>query len=396
MTATVLFLDHTARASGGEIALTRLLAAIREDIHPLVVLGEDGPLVGLLTDLGVETVVLPLPGSTRELRKDSLANPLVAVGRITSVVRYAAELRRLIRDRRVDLVHTNSLKAGFYGCLAARLAGVPSVWHLRDRLAPDYLPRAAVALVRLAVALLPTAVLSISGATRATLPHGLLRVLGRRGTALDPIADPIDAQDLRPSAPRGTDTFRVAMVGRFSPWKGQLVAIRAFAEADLGPSARLVLMGAALFGEHDFEREIHEEITRSGLGDRVELAGFVDDVLSALSDVDVLIHASTLPEPFGQVVLEGLAAGVPVVATREGGPGEILTDHVDGLLYDAGDVPALAALLRELHESPALRTYLAANGRRRVADYSPGSIRPAVLRVYRALLGPTGQRSTTS
>lgn len=395
MTATVLFLDHTARASGGEIALTRLLAAIREDIRPLVVLGEDGPLVDLLTGMGVETLVVPLPGNTRELRKDRLANPLVAVGRIAAVLRYAGQLRRLIRDRQVDLVHTNSLKAGFYGCLAARLAGVPSVWHLRDRLAPDYLPGAAVALTRVAVALLPTAVLSISAATRATLPHRLLRALGRRRAALDPIGDPIDADQVRPSVPAGTDAFRVAMVGRFSPWKGQLVAIRAFAAADLGPSARLVLMGSALFGEQAYEREIHEEIARSGVGERVELAGFVDDVLSALDGVDVLVHASTTPEPFGQVVLEGLAAGVPVVATREGGPGEILTDHVDGLLYEAGNEQALAALLRELHDSPALRTRLAENGRTTVANYSPGSIGPAVLRVYRALLRHPAQRSTT-
>jgi glycosyltransferase involved in cell wall biosynthesis len=396
VTATVLFLDHTARASGGEIALTRLLAAIGEDIHPLVVLGEDGPLVGVLTGMGVETLVLPLPGSTRELRKDRLSNPLVAVGRIASVVRYATGLRRLIRDRRIDLVHTNSLKSGFYGCLAARFAGVPSVWHLRDRLAPDYLPRAAVALARLAVAVLPTAVLCISAATRATLPHGLLRVLGRRGTVLDPIADPIDVDGISPAHRGGSGTFRVAMVGRFSPWKGQLEAIRAFAAADLGESARLVLMGSAMFGEEAYEREIHQEIARSSIADRVDVAGFVDDVLSALGEVDVLVHASTIPEPFGQVVLEGLAAGVPVVATRQGGPGEILTDHVDGLLYDAGDVAHLAVLLRELQASPDLRARLAENGRARVADYSPAAIGPAVLRVYRALLHHPAQRSTTA
>jgi glycosyltransferase involved in cell wall biosynthesis len=82
------------------------------------------------------------------------------------------------------------------------------------------------------------------------------------------------------------------------------------------------------------------------------------------------------------VVLEGLAAGVPVVATRQGGPGEILTDRVDGLLYDAGDERQLAALLRELRADPQLRRSLAENGRKRVADFSPGAISAAVLRLY--------------
>jgi glycosyltransferase involved in cell wall biosynthesis len=384
MTPRVLYVDHTAQASGGEIALLRLLSALGGSVRPLVVLGEHGPLEAELAALDIEVLVLPLPGETRDLRKDRLANPLVALGRIRAVVGYALVLRRLIRERRIDLVHTNSLKAGFYGCLAARLAGTPSVWHLRDRVAGDYLPRAAVLVTRLATALLPTVVLCNSAATRDTLPPRLFALLGRRSArAPEPIGDPLDADGVAvASRPDEPEHFRVAMVGRFSPWKGQRVAIRAFAAAGLGPSARLVLMGSAMFGEAEYERAIHDEIAALGLRDTVELSGFVDDVLGALVDVDVLVHASTIPEPFGQVVIEGLAAGVPVVATRAGGPGEILTDRVDGLLYDAGDEAALAALLRELHDDPRLRRSLADNGRKRVADFSPGAISAAVLRLY--------------
>jgi glycosyltransferase involved in cell wall biosynthesis len=197
----------------------------------------------------------------------------------------------------------------------------------------------------------------------------------------------------RPAEP---ETFRVAMVGRFSPWKGQVVALRAFAAADLGPGARLVLMGAPMFGEEHYEREIHREIESLGLAERVELPGFVDDVLAALTDVDVLVHASTIPEPFGQVVLEGLAAGVPVVATREGGPGEILADGVDGLLYPAGDAAALGRLLRDLRADPALRRRLTENGRKRVADFSPTAIGASVMQLYADIGTPEHKGEGTS
>jgi glycosyltransferase involved in cell wall biosynthesis len=392
---TVMFVGHTAKASGGEIALLRLLPALRPDVDPIVVLGEDGPLVERLTELGVEVMVMPLAGDTKDLRKDTLGNPLVALGRLTSVFRYALDLRRVIRDLHVDVVHTNSLKAGFYGTLAARLAGVPSVWHVRDRLAPDYLPAAAVAAARLATALLPTRVISNSRATAATLSPRLAAAFGRRAAlSVAPIGDPIDTALARPAARRDGGPLRIGMVGRFSPWKGQLVAIRAFAQADLGDDARLVLIGAAMFGEQDYERQIHEEIDRLGLRGRVELTGFVEDVFGALAGLDVLVHASTIPEPFGQVVIEGLAAGVPVVATRQGGPGEILTDHVDGLLYDAGDAGQLATALQELQADPGLRTRLVKAGLDRVTDFSPESIGAQVLAVYAGLTRTTREVET--
>ncbi|MBB3676993.1 glycosyltransferase family 4 protein [Modestobacter versicolor] len=393
---TVMFLGHSAAASGGEIALLRLIPALQPAVHPVVVLGEDGALVERLTALGVDVRVMPLPGSTKDLRKDTLRNPLVALGRITSVLRYAVQLRRVIRELDVDLVHTNSLKAGFYGTLAARLAGVPSVWHVRDRIAPDYLPGAAVAATRLATAVLPSRVISNSRATAGTLSPRLAALLGRRAALSPaPIGDPIDTALVQRASPRtGDGPLRIGMVGRFSPWKGQLVAIRAFAQAHLGDDARLVLIGAAMFGEQDYERQVHEEIDRLGLRDRVELTGFVTDVFGVLSGLDVLVHASTIPEPFGQVVLEGLAAGVPVVATREGGPGEILTDHVDGLLHDAGDVDQLAAALRELQADPALRARLTQAGLARVLDFSPQSIGAQVLAVYAELISTTREVQT--
>ncbi len=147
-----------------------------------VVLGEDGPLVTRLQQAGVSVEVLPIDAAARELRKDTVRFGGAARGReegtrgttqmggaALGTAAYVARLALRLRALRPDLVHTNSLKAGVYGSLAARAAGVPVVWHVRDRIAEDYLPRPAVRLVRTLVRHLPDGVLANSEATLDTL-----------------------------------------------------------------------------------------------------------------------------------------------------------------------------------------------------------------------------------
>ena len=306
------------------------------------------------------------------------------VRQLTTVFSYALRLRRLIRARHVDVVHTNTLKAGFYGSLAARLARVPCVWHVRDRLADDYLPTLAVLATRLALTVLPARILCNSRTTAETVMAGPLA--GRRRKLLAaPLYDPLDVDALSPPAPSRPPSadFTVGMVGRLAPWKGQHLVIRALAQ--LPPTTRLVLIGAAMFGEDDYVARLHEEVARLGLADRVEFRGFTEDVFAALEQVDVLVHASVVPEPFGQVVVEGLAAGVPVIAARGGGPSEILTHGKDGLLHDAGDVAGLAGLIRSVQQDAVLRDRLVTNGRRRARDFAPAAVCPPLVELYAEL-----------
>lgn len=384
----VMYVDHTARLSGGELALARLLPALMKEITPVVVLAEAGPLVERLRSLGVRVEILPLSSATGQVRKEALRDPRVALSRVVSVVAYSLRLRRMIVDEGVQIVHTNSLKSGLYGCLAARLSRVPSVWHLRDRLASDYLPRFALLLTRAALTLLPSRVICNSAATLATLPAVLRRRRWGRPVVVhspvDAIAEPVPPADRsEPGAPRA---FSVGLVGRFAPWKGQLEAVQAFAREEMPADARLVLIGAPLFGEERYAEQVRQEARRLGLDDRVDFVGFVDDVMSRLAELDVLLHASLVPEPFGQVIVEGMAAGVSVVATRGGGPSEIIKDGVDGLLYTAGDTAELARTIRRLRQDGELRATLRENGLRRSRDFSTDVIAPEVLAVYDQLI----------
>jgi glycosyltransferase involved in cell wall biosynthesis len=153
----------------------------------------------------------------------------------------------------------------------------------------------------------------------------------------------------------------IGLVGRISPWKGHDVFLRAFAEAFLDADAGLVqarVVGAALFGEEAYADSLRQLCTELGLDDRVEWCGFRDDVTAELAELDVLVHCSTTPEPFGQVVVEGMAAALPVVSTDVGGPAEVIDDGRTGVLVRPGDPHALATVLRRLADDPAERRRL--------------------------------------
>lgn len=376
----VVFVDHVARLSGGEIALLRLLPALAEYVDAHVVLGEEGPLQERLAEIGVSSEVLPLDARLRDLRRTSVRVGSLDLQAVAPLPGYVLRLRRRLRALDAELVHTNSLKSAFYGALAARAARIPVVWHIRDRIADDYLPRSAVRLVRLGALILPTAVVANSQATLDTLP-----AVHRSSVLYNPIVP--DAVEVGVRRHREeSDGFMIGLVGRLAPWKGQHVFLEAFATAFRGADVQARIVGTAMFGEDDYAHGLRELAAQLGIEDQVEFRGFREDIWRELSDLDALVHSSVSPEPFGQVVLEGMAARLPVVATASGGPAELITDEVDGLLVPAGDAPALAKALVRLRNDSALRDRLATAASERSRAFTPERTAKALLEVYDSIL----------
>jgi glycosyltransferase involved in cell wall biosynthesis len=365
----VVYLDHTAALSGGELALLRLLPALADRIEPHVILAQNGPLAERMSQAGISVEVLPLRERARALSRAEAG--LASLGAAAAAA-YAARLAARLRRYRPALVHTNSLKAALYGGLAGRLAGVPVVWHVRDRIAPDYLPESTVRLVHAAARVLPRAVVANSAATAATLPHAVV------------VPSPVRVE---PAERSEEGALRVGIVGRIAPWKGQHVFLEAFARAFPAGAERGVVVGAPMFGadEERYLARLHEQAAELGLDGRVRFLGFREDVAAELAGLDVLVHASTTPEPFGQVVAEGMAAGLAVVAAGAGGPAEMIEDGVSGVLYPPGDVEALAAALRRLTD-PELRRRLGDRARAAVGDFLPERVADRIVDVYRDVL----------
>lgn len=377
----ILFLDHTASLGGGEIALLNLVQALDRRLYaPIVLLFSDGPLLGKLREAGVETHLLPLSPRVAEASKDSLgAGVLLRLKDFGETLAFIVRLARFIRTQRADLVHTNSLKSDVLGGLAARLARVPVIWHVRDSITPDYLPGPIVMLFRRLCRIVPRHVIANSHATLATVFPSWEGASSRRNmpraasVAHDGVPVALLAAEVQAEEEAAVAEFaapRIGLVGRISPWKGQHVFLRAAALVrQRYPQARFQIIGAALFNEQEYERQISALAASLDLNGSVEFTGFRSDVQSLITGLDILVHASTTGEPFGQVIVEGMAAGKPVVATRGGGVPEIVLDGQTGLLVPMGDVPAMADAILLLLDDPAGARRLGRLGRSRVGEH---------------------------
>jgi glycosyltransferase involved in cell wall biosynthesis len=370
----VAFLDHTAKLGGGEIALLNLVASIdRQQFEPIVILFSDGPLRIRFDELGVTALVLPLAGNIVNARKDGLGGKsLLRVSDIWQTLKFATRLAREIKRLRVDVVHTNSLKSDLIGGIAARLARVPLVWHVRDRIAGDYLPVAVASAFRMLAGVLPRRVIVNSAATLQTLCTHHEADTG--GTALRKYIVVHDGTNVIDPAPvpadRPDSSFLIGLIGRISPWKGQDIFLRAAAIVlrDF-PTARFQIVGSAMFGEDEYERQVRELARALLPAEAVEFTGFRQDVLELIGKLDLVVHASTRGEPFGQVILEGMAAGKAVVATNGGGVPEFVIDGQTGILVPMGDAEAMATAIAKYLGDPELRARAGALGRQRVIDH---------------------------
>ncbi|WP_330254628.1 glycosyltransferase family 4 protein [Nocardia sp. NBC_00565] len=354
-----LFLAHTAAPSGAELATLRLLAALRELrlIDVAQIYTEDGPMVERMRARGVETRVLRGAFDSRAMTIGS--GPLRMVAGFIALVRLGWALGATARELGADVLVAESTKALVMGAVAARRAGIPLIWQVHDRIAVDYFGRLPTMVIQLLGRLTAHGYIANSRTTLRTLRIG-------RGPAV--VAYPgveLDDRCERAEQRSPTDTVLVA-VGRLTPWKGQDVLLRAVAAAKV-PPRQVFLVGGTFFDEEPYHAEL-ERLARE-LELPVTFTGHVADPSRYLRDADILVHSSTLPEPFGQVVVEGMHAGCAVIASGPGGPAEIVEPGVNGLLVDGGDQRQLTAALDTLIGDPALRTRLATAARIRAEDF---------------------------
>ncbi|MBC7807508.1 MAG: glycosyltransferase family 4 protein [Akkermansiaceae bacterium] len=382
----ILFVDHTARWSGGEIALHRFITAMdRARYEPLVVLGEEGALAERLLHEGVRVLIEPLADGVRETRKDSLGASGLAqklLGGGTALLSYSKRIATLAKENQCEMIHCNSLKSDIYGAIAGKLARVPVVWHVRDHIAPQYLPSLMVRTLRTLSKRVPKHVICNSRSTLLSL-FGNDEAATARGESTGRytvVPDCVDETFLGVPEPTVRTEWRtesdarplyIVIVGRLARWKGQHVFLDAAkivsntlaAEKTTAvPDLRFVIAGGALFGEDAYEAEVKAQAKRDLHPGAVEWRGNIADVPRLLAESDLLVHASITPEPFGQVIIEGMAAGLPVIATRGGGVPETIENGRTGLLVPMGEADALAEAMLTFLRDPKAATQIGRNG----------------------------------
>lgn len=283
-----------------------------------------------------------------------------------AVVRSA----RLFRDRAVRLVHTEYSRDLWTLVPAARLAGaVPLV--LTKRLASsvnktDPLHRRLYAGTARVIAI--SSMIEENLLKRTPVPkEKIVRIPNGVDLALFPSPGK-DRAAARADLAIPWDATAIGLVGRISRGKGQIDFVRAAAlTAAETPEARFFLIGSVTKGEEEYARRLEETARGSGLGDRLRFTGFRDDIPRLLSALDVLAVPSR-SEALGNVVLEGMAASLPIAAVGRAGIRDMVTDGVNGILFPPDDPESMAAAFVRLARDEELRTTLGKAGRRRVEE----------------------------
>jgi glycosyltransferase involved in cell wall biosynthesis len=375
----VLYLNPTGQLGGAETSLLGIISSVREaqptwSLH--VVMAGAGPLAAAVSALGAGSTVLPFPGALARVGEHAAGSTSGGYFRLaaqiglasSAVARYAGDLRRAIRAFQPDVIHTNGLKMHLLAAWAAD--SVPLVWHLHDYLGPRPFTARLMRWSASRCATLVANSQSVASDARAAIGHGVKVVPVHNAVDLErfrPTGDRADLDALAglPLAPAGV--VRVGLLGTFARWKGHETFLRAVAQLPHALPVRAYIIGDALYdtdGSQYSRSELRGLVASLDLADRVGFTGFVRRPEAALRRLDIVVHASTSPEPFGLVIAEAMACGRAVIVSRAGGAAELVTDDRDALTHTPGDVGELTTCMAALIVDPDRRARLGAAGRR--------------------------------
>jgi len=365
----VLFIEHSIGVSGSTVSLCTLLRQLpRHRYEPYVVFSRAAQHAYLRASGGPPTdarVIFWRNGlkSTRAgrafylmaLRRGKplrrlLTGLLSLLDVIVVIAPYVLRLYRLARSRQTALVHHNN-GVEPRSVLLARLLGVPLVVYQRGAEWHSWGARALARMVTLFVA--------NSEATKQDLLD--LGVAPERIRVIYPPVDltrfdpGVDASRQRAEFGLAADAPCFGILGTLLHWKGHHVFLRAARLViDAVPEARAFVVGDAPGQDQAYRDELLRLARDLGIADRVAFTGFRDDVPELLQLLHVVVHASVSPEPFGRVIVEAMAMRKPVVASKAGGPLEIIEDSATGYLVPADQPAAMAQRITRLLTDPAL------------------------------------------
>lgn len=346
----ILFINTPNGLGGAEFSLLTLMKNLDAERYvPHLVTAGPGSFYERARDLGIPVSVCSFPWFSRR-----------------QPWQYAwsvCQLAKLIRYEKVALIHSNCDHSLPYVEFAAKLARVPYVSHVRDFVRAWFEPAKLRALKS------ASCVIAVSSAmAHACLDAGLAQERVIR--IYNPVE--IDAFRTAPSDARGkvradlgigASDLVIGTVGQLHPLKGQDVFVKAALRVSQRiPNAVFVVVGTALSTEQkSFERHLWDLVAENRLTSQFRFIGFRHDVPLVMRAMDILVVPS-LTESFGRVAVEGMASGLPVVASACGGIEEIVDDGVNGLLISPGDVDGMAGTILKLWAQPDLRASLGSAG----------------------------------
>ncbi len=370
----ILYVNPSSQLGGAERSLIDVICAVR-DRDPAIeiivlITAADGPLVTELIAIGVKVILLELPKKIAQLGDSDLkgrVNKIVSLFAIASKLsgvaefgRYWQNLRRTVTAIAPDIIHSNGLKTHLL--VASLGTNMPIIWHLRDfigsRALSDKLLKLFVGKVTVAVAISE----AIARDWQAVFPQ----------LTIETIYNAIDIDKYQPqTTTSGSSAVKIGLIATYSLWKGHDIFIQAIGQIakqcpELKSTVKFYIIGGAIY---ETDRSQHSRTSLQQLArdldveDWLEFIDFQRDIVSSYNMLDIVVHASTKPEPFGRTIVEAMACEKAVIVAKAGGAAELFTEGLEAIGVPPGNPVALATAIRELIASPDLRIALGKAGR---------------------------------
>lgn len=351
----ILFLDQSGKLGGAELSLLELAKFYRDSC--LVCLFADGLFKETLVKNQVPVRIL----SKRPIQIYKDSNFWQSIKNIGQLAPLILEVTQLSSD--YDLIYANTQKAMVVGSIVSWLTGKPLIYHLHDILSVEHFSKANRQLAIFLANHFAALIVANSQATKTAF----IKAGGRtelveivyNGFDLAQYQHQVSLPQLKQKLKLKGD-YIIGNFSRLSPWKGQHILIEALTYC---PEATAILVGDALFGEYEYVKQLHLQVEKLKLGDRVRFLGFRTDIPQLMSICDLIVHTSTAPEPFGRVIVEAMLCGKPIVATAAGGATELIENGCTGWLTPPGDVLKLKETIDLVYQQPKIAEKIAIAGR---------------------------------
>lgn len=396
---TILYVDQAVSFGGSIVVLGSLTGALdKKRFSPVVVAEMSRSILNYhIQGEGVSVYVIPrLFNYVLWFKVTEVANTIRSrlirkafiylLSGVRSLVNtlYIIRLAKVIWKEKVDLVHVNNGMNNLEPVIAAMLLGRKFVVHFHGVEQPGLVQRffRQYAEKYIMISDYLADALADNGFSREKMvvvpnPYQESHALSEASTGLR-VKYGLEQED---------KVFGI--VGRIVRWKGHIEFLNAaFVILQTVPEAKALIIGDFSDGDADYQQQIQRMIDGSGYSDRIILTGYVKDVGSMYSMMDLCVHTSIEPEPFGLVIIEAMANGIPVIASNLGAPQEIIDDGVNGYIVDPCSSQELASSTIRLLRDDKLRKKMGERGRQHVhKNYNDKDFARAIENIYTGVLG---------
>lgn len=362
----ILFIHQSAELYGSDKTLLLLLKNLdTSKFKAVVVLPFDGPLKEALEQEKIEVVIAPVLKLYRKL-----FTPKNILGFFSDIRKAFKIINELHKKHQFDLIYSNTL-AVLLGIMYAWKKNIKHLWHVHEIIEkPNLFKKGFIQLLGLqsnsVIVYNSKATQIFWEANEKIVKKGMVIWNGLEINFSE--VTPTTVSEIRKNKFFiHSNEIVIALVGRISRWKGQMILLEAFNELiQKRTNIKLVFVGAPPPNQENFQEDLEKKIAEYQLENNVMILPFQNEIQKIWQSIDIAVVPSTEPEPFGMVAIEAMLAQKPVVASNHGGLSEIVEDNKTGFLVQPNDQQELVFALEKLLQNQELRTQMGKNGFHRV------------------------------